>query len=92
LDDIDLALDAGDDPTSAERHPRKIHRMLHDLAGNAAMLELDSVERAAREGVKIAEAADTQGVDLSEERIEALHAVVAETRSVAKDLQEAARK
>ena len=82
LDNIDIALAAGEDDTSAERHSRTIHRMLHDLAGNAAMLELDAVARSIREGVAIAEAADTQGEALSSASILRIHEVVAGTRTL----------
>ena len=89
LDSIDLSLCAGEDATSNERHARKIHRLFHDLAGNAAMLELEAVERSIRKGVEIAQIADSRGEALSDESIMRLRAVLAGTRSVARDLQEA---
>jgi len=87
LERIDAALDAGGDAASGETHARLIHRMLHDLAGNAAMLELDLVEESVRSGLKIAEAADSGDGSLSPDSIRAIHSSVAVAHEVARNLK-----
>tara|TARA_R110002020_G_scaffold24308_2_gene80124 strand:+ start:94 stop:468 length:375 start_codon:yes stop_codon:yes gene_type:complete len=87
LESIDAALDAGADAASGESHARLIHRMLHDLAGNAAMLELDLVEESVRSGLKVAEAADSGDGSLSPDDIRAIHLAVAVAHEVARNLK-----
>lgn len=76
LDAIVAQVDAEEHATDRETAPRKLHRLLHDMAGNAAMLELADVETAARDGLAVAERADRETRRLStDERSELFRAV-----------------
>lgn len=57
--------------------------MMHDMAGNAAMLELGEVETAIRSGLGHAETADQQGRALTPEDLAAVERAIDETRAVA---------
>lgn len=50
-----------------ETQARKVHRMLHDIAGSAAMLELHDIEAAARRGLAVAEVSDARNASLDGE-------------------------
>jgi HPt (histidine-containing phosphotransfer) domain-containing protein len=55
-----------DHPDGAgETPPRRLHRLLHDLAGNAAMLGCDEIKDAVTESLKMSAAADHEGRSLS---------------------------
>ncbi len=76
----------GSDPK--ETQVRKLHRMMHDMAGNAAMLELGEIETAIRSGLGHAESADQHGRPLTPADLAAIEHAIAETRVVALRLNE----
>ena len=88
LDAILSAARGGADADPVETQPRKVHRMMHDMAGNAAMLELSEVEDSIRKGLGVAEKADADGVPMTDADVAAIEAAVEETRKVAAVLQE----
>ena len=74
----------GADPR--ETKARKVHRMLHDLAGNAAMLEYAEIEDRLRKGLRVAEDADESSVPLSTDDIRIIETALADARSVTEEI------
>ena len=74
----------GADPR--ETKARKVHRMLHDLAGNAAMLEYAEIEDRLRKGLRVAEDADESSAPLSTDDIRIIETALADARSVTEDI------
>ena len=62
--------------------------MMHDMAGNASMLELHEVETSIRKGLGAAEKADAGGRLLSDSDLVEIEAAVAEARKVTAALQD----
>jgi hypothetical protein len=88
LDTISSTIREAPEASINEPHARKVHRLFHDMGGNAAMLELSNIERIVRQGVVIAEQVDTSGADLTDAQKTALEAIVAETHAAAAQLRE----
>ena len=65
-----------------ETKARKIHRMMHDLAGNAAMLEYTEVEDCLRKGLRVAEDADNGSSTLSAVAVRIIEAALADANGV----------
>lgn len=88
LDEILRALT--DEPASGSRESqaRRVHRLLHDMAGNAAMLDLDSLSQKIRHGVDVAEKADEQHGTITPEDARAIRAVVEDARLIGNALSE----
>lgn len=63
---------------SAESPEHASHRMLHDLAGSAAMLQLADIETAARAALEIAEHADNRGTPFDQSEREAIETVLSQ--------------
>jgi hypothetical protein len=60
--------------------------MLHDLAGNAAMLEYAEIEDRLRKGLRVAEDADESAAPLSTDDIRTIEAALADARSVTEEI------
>ncbi|WP_091845583.1 Hpt domain-containing protein [Palleronia pelagia] len=60
VQEIRTAVHAEERQDTSETQMRKVHRMLHDLAGSAAMLDMESVESSLRQALGVAERADSQ--------------------------------
>jgi HPt (histidine-containing phosphotransfer) domain-containing protein len=88
LDGILSAIAAGSAPDSRESQARKVHRLLHDMAGNAAMLDLHALDQKLRQGVEIAEVADAQNRPITPEESAAIRGVVDDARLIAQGLSE----
>lgn len=88
LDAILDAIDVVPDADSRETQTRKAHRLFHDMAGNAAMLEMEGIEQSARQGLAIAERADIASHTFTDIEKNDLKAIVAQTRSIAAQLKE----
>ena len=88
LEDISVAIKTATAGISGETHARKVHRLLHDMGGNAAMLEFDGIEMLLRQGVSIAEQADATGTTLTEDDKAALEKIITETHAAAASLRE----
>ncbi|KMK64957.1 Hpt domain-containing protein [Puniceibacterium sp. IMCC21224] len=69
-----------------ETASRKLHRLLHDMAGNAAMLDLMDVETVVRKGLSTAERADEENRSLSPEETLKLKKIIAELREIGQAL------
>ena len=52
---------------AAETPQRTIHRMLHDMAGNTAMLQLPEIEKVVRTALAIAETCDDEDRQMTPE-------------------------
>ncbi|WP_458790922.1 hypothetical protein [Yoonia sp. MH D7] len=87
LEDILQAIETTTESTSGETHARKVHRLLHDAGGNAAMLEFDGIEMLLRQGVLIAERVDANGTSLTEADKAELKKIIAETHYAAASLR-----
>lgn len=72
-----------EDEDTEESRSRMLHRMLHDIAGSAAMLELYDIEVAARRGLAIAEVSDDRGTPLDEESRSVIQESVCDMLAVA---------
>ncbi|MBB5721855.1 chemotaxis protein histidine kinase CheA [Loktanella ponticola] len=88
LDDVLNVVQGEPESSGGETHVRKVHRLLHDMSGNAAMLELDTIEQIVRKGVDIAEHVDTTGADLTQTQITALEAIIQDAHAAAAQLRE----
>lgn len=91
LDDVDTTMFALDYASSTETRARRVHRLLHDLAGNAAMLDLPAIEDAVRKGVDVAEDADVCKRSLTDAEMCRIGDVLADTRSILAGLRGARR-
>ena len=76
LGDIADAIQLAPETCTDETQAHKLHRMLHDMGGNAAMLEFDEIEKIIRQGVDIAEQADVDGRELTQDQKTRLAAIV----------------
>ncbi|MBB3994756.1 hypothetical protein GGR95_002405 [Sulfitobacter undariae] len=88
LDAILEAMRSTPQPDSGETQTRHIHRLLHDMAGNSAMLELEGIESSIRKGLAIAERVDAARQPLSDTEIKEIETIVEQTRSIATQLEE----
>jgi len=88
LELISTTLRTEDSSHELESKTRKVHRMLHDIAGNAAMLELVHIEASIRKGLSIAEAADHERTTLSQRDIDQIDSVLGETAKIVTRRQE----
>ena len=88
LNGILSALAPGQPATGAESQTRKVHRLLHDMAGNAAMLDLLQLDEKLRQGVKIAEVADDENRLISAEESKKIQTVIEEAREIGQGLSE----
>jgi hypothetical protein len=86
--DISDAIKTTTEGSGGETHARKVHRLLHDIGGNAAMLELDVIEEPLRQAISIAERADAMGASLTEIDKAALQQIVSRTQDAAASLRE----
>lgn len=89
LEAVSATLTEKDAPDASESKARKIHRMMHDLAGNAAMLELAEIESSLRRALSVAEEADTKRSALSDTEIGLIDDVLADTRKIILSMQKA---
>ncbi|UOA32737.1 hypothetical protein DSM110093_02539 [Sulfitobacter sp. DSM 110093] len=65
-----------------ETKVRKVHRMMHDLVGNAAMLEYTEIEDCLRRGLRVAEEADNNGSTLSADEVRIIETALADANDV----------
>jgi HPt (histidine-containing phosphotransfer) domain-containing protein len=72
IQEIANTIEEKPDPLSTESPRRKLHRLLHDLSGSAAMLNLDDVHAAVANGLSAAAAADRAGRSLTDDDIKSL--------------------
>ena len=79
---ISDTLREAEDADPSGRKVRKIHRMLHDLAGNAAMLEYTEIEDCLRKGLHVAEDADNNGSTLSADEVRIIETALADANDV----------
>lgn len=86
LDDVLSALKTETPVETTETRARKVHRMLHDMAGNAAMLDLCELAQKLRQGVDIAETADHGRRQISERETAAIQEVVEDARVLGNSL------
>ncbi|MEC7257575.1 MAG: hypothetical protein VXW58_07130 [Pseudomonadota bacterium] len=91
---IDATLDgiveamSSDSVIARETQARRVHRLLHDMAGNAAMLDLTSLSQKLRQGVELAEGADDENRTITPEESAAIRAVVEDARLIGRALTE----
>ena len=71
---------------AAETAPRKLHRLLHDMAGNSAMLGYHDFEAIVRQGLVAAERADNEHRNVSADEAEDLIKILMEIERHAKAL------
>lgn len=83
LDALLAQVSATQAPSSQEHPARKLHRLIHDIAGNAAMLGFSDIEAAIREGLPLAEAADKESRQLTPTETGVLAACVDKVRAMA---------
>jgi len=76
LNDIADAIQLAPETCIDETQAHKLHRMLHDMGGNAAMLEFNEIEKIIRQGVDIAEQADVDGRELTQDQKTHLAAIL----------------
>ncbi|AML50461.1 hypothetical protein [Falsihalocynthiibacter arcticus] len=88
LDAIIQVIDAESESTGGENHPRKLHRLLHDMSGSFAMLELTEISWEIRTAVVIAENADKLNRALTPDEKTETMAVIAQTRAIGTRLKE----
>lgn len=88
LDDISDVVRAAPETVVEETHAHMIHRMLHDMGGDAAMLEFEGIAQIMLQGVEISERADSAGVNLTEAGRAALDEIIDEARAAATLLRE----
>jgi len=88
LQAVSDALRETDGANLRETKARKIHRMTHDLVGNAAMLEYVEVEDCLRKGLRVAEEADNECSDLSADEIRIIEAALTDAKGVVGKMQE----
>lgn len=86
LQEICTALHADDGSTDSRA--RTIHRLLHDLIGSAAMLEVEALETVLRPAVHLAERVDEANGELTDEDKRVLIAIIERAQSVAEQLKE----
>ena len=80
LDAIATQVSVKDDPEDRETAVHKLHRLLHELAGNSAMLDMTDVSSVARKALEIVEHIDhAQRPVAPNEQCEVLQ-IVAEAR------------
>lgn len=91
---VDARLDAIFEDCSAnpvatgESKVRRTHRLLHDMAGNAAMLELDELAAQTRFAVEIAALADKATRNVTPDEKRQIEAIIATTRVIVARLKE----
>ena len=83
LDAITTQIETARDGGMREAASRKLHRLFHDLAGNAAMLDLASIEAAMRDGLHFSERADREGRDLTTQERTLVGEAIERTRRLA---------
>lgn len=88
LQEICTALHADVDDGSTDSRARTIHRLLHDLIGSAAMLEVEALETVLRPAVHLAERVDEANGELTDEDKQVLNAIIERAQSVAEQLKE----
>lgn len=86
LQAVSDALRETDGADPRETKARKVHRMLHDLAGNAAMLEYLAIEDCLRKALRVAEDADDSSSPLSADDVRIIEAALADADSVVKKI------
>lgn len=79
------------DPGANETQQRKVHRLLHDMAGTAAMLELSAIETSVRRALHIAEEADVKNIPYDEESLFMIEVVLFDILSTARTEQSSDR-
>ncbi|EAQ02409.1 hypothetical protein OB2597_20041 [Pseudooceanicola batsensis HTCC2597] len=66
-----------------ETQLRKVHRLLHDMAGSAAMLELAEIETSVRRALEIAEEADVRNSPFNREELFLIEAALFDIQATA---------
>lgn len=86
LQAVSDALHETDGADPRETKARKVHRMLHDLAGNAAMLDYLEIEDCLRKGLRVAEDADESSSPLSADDVRIIETALADANSVVENI------
>lgn len=79
------------DPGASETQQRKVHRLLHDMAGTAAMLELSAIEKSVRRALGIAEEADVKNIPYDQDSLFMIEVVLFDILSTAQAEQSSYR-
>ncbi|MBU2961601.1 Hpt domain-containing protein [Citreicella sp. C3M06] len=82
LKEIREAIQTPENSDPEETQLRKAHRMLHDMTGSAAMLELDHIEGAFRRALRIAEVADAKNTPFNSEELVIINDALADILDV----------
>lgn len=88
FEEIRTALKSVPEEGTRDSYVRTIHRLFHDMAGSAAMLEIEVLESAVCPAVHIAERVDAAQSELTDEEKHELDAIIEQAQAVAVQLKE----
>lgn len=77
-----------DDASARETQLEKVHRMLHDMVGNASMLELHDVQNKIQPALTLVESRHEHDAPLSQDDLAQIDEALAAGRLVATNLRE----